>query len=86
MSTKLESVNRRGFSIELSSGSDLKRLKVPNGTRRILVEGTIGALRHAEFVEDSVLELVGSNGVIRIDFSKGDLSSASRKAKRGDEK
>ena len=34
----------RVFSVELSSGNDRRRVSVPNGLRRLLIEGTIGAL------------------------------------------
>jgi hypothetical protein len=64
----------RVFSIELSSGSDLRKVNVPNGSQRVMMEGTIGSLRRAEFIEDSVLELVGTKGVLRVDLSKLDLA------------
>jgi hypothetical protein len=83
LTAKLGAANKRGFSIELDSGSDLKRLSVPNGTQRILMEGTIGALKRVEFVEDSVLELVGSNGVLRVDLSREDLSKPPTRLQRG---
>ena len=79
MAAKLGAANKRGFSIELDSGSDLKRLNVPNGTQRILMEGTIGALKRVEFVEDSVLEMVGSRGVLRVDLSREDLAKRTEK-------
>jgi len=63
----------RSFSIELDSGSDLKRVSVPNGTQRILVEGSIGALRRVEFVENSVFEVKGSSGTLRVDLAREDL-------------
>jgi len=34
----------RVFSVELSPGNDLRRVSVPNGLRRLLIEGPIGAL------------------------------------------
>jgi len=52
----------------------VKRLNVPNGTQRVLMEGTIGSLRHAGFVEDTVLELEGTEGVLRVDLSMEDLA------------
>ena len=64
----------RVFSVELDSGSDVRKLSVPNGSQRIMMEGTIGALRHAGFVEDSVLELVGTAGILRVDLSREDLA------------
>ena len=59
--------------MELDSGSDLKKVSVPNGAQRLLMEGTIGTLKRVEFIEDSVLELAGSTGTIRIDLSREDI-------------
>jgi len=64
----------RVFTVELNSGSDVRKLNVPNGSQRILMEGTIGALKHVGFVEDSVLELIGTAGVLRVDLSREDLA------------
>ena len=63
----------RVFTIELDSGDALKKVSVPNGPQRLLLEGTIGSLRHAGFVEDSILELVGTKGSLRVDLSRKDL-------------
>jgi hypothetical protein len=73
----------RVFSVELNSGSEVKKLNVPNGAQRFLLEGTIGVLKQADFVEDSVLELIGTTGVLRVDLSREDLvrPSKDRRAK-----
>lgn len=73
------SEKERVFTVELNSGSDLKKVNVPDGAQRILMEGTIGTLKHAEFVEDTVLELVGTEGVLRVDLSREDLAKPSQK-------
>lgn len=64
---------KRVFSVELNSGSDLRNVNLPSGSQHLMVEGTIGALERAEFIEDSVLELVGTRGVLRVDLSPQDL-------------
>jgi hypothetical protein len=69
---------RRVFTVELNSGSDLKKLAVPNGVRCLLMEGTIGELKCAGFVENSVLELVGTTGLLRVDLSREDLARPAR--------
>jgi len=79
MSDAKQSRKERVFTVELNSGSDLRKVNVPNGTQRILVEGTIGTLEHARFVEDTVLELVGSGGVLRVDLAREDLEKPSPK-------
>jgi len=79
MARKKGAQARRVFSVELNSGDDLLRVNVPNRSQRIMVEGTIGALKRAEFVEDAVLELVGTNGTLRVDLTKSDLTKHARK-------
>lgn len=70
---------RRAFTIELNSKTDVERVMVPNGVGGFLVEGTIGALKHADFVEDSVLELTGTRGTLRVDLSMDDLARNARR-------
>ena len=41
------------------------------------MEGTLGSLEKAMFVEDSVLELVGTAGTLRVDLSMEDLKHGS---------
>ncbi len=64
----------RVFTVELNSKSDVRNLSVQNGVRRTVIEGTIGVLKHAEFVEDTVLELIGTRGVLRVDLAREDLA------------
>ena len=88
MSTSEERRSRQGrvFTIELKTGSGLKKVNVPNGAQRILVEGTIGPLKHAEFVEDAVLELAGTEGVLRVDLSTEDLAKSSQESQEAEDR
>ena len=72
----------RVFTLEINSCEDLKKVSIPDGRGRLLIEGTIGQLKRAEFVEDTVLELVGSRGVLRVDLSRGDFIKAQSKEVR----
>jgi hypothetical protein len=82
MPAKKELGKGRIFSVELDSGKDLMKVSVPNGRRRILLEGTIGTLREAGFVEDSILQLAGSEGVLRVDLSREDLTRTTQRHRR----
>ena len=78
---------KRVFSVELKSGSDLRNVNLPSESEHLMMEGTIGALERAEFIEDSVLELVGTHGVLRVDLSPQDLQKQCPKAQgAGDKK
>jgi len=47
---------------------------VHDGSGRVAIDGSIGTIRHARFIEESVLEVEGSGGTLRLDLSKEDLA------------
>jgi hypothetical protein len=68
----------RFFSVELKSKNDLKNITLVNDSNdSVLVEGTIGELVQATFAEGVVLEVVGKNGVLRLDLGADDIKRAS---------
>jgi hypothetical protein len=64
----------RSFSVELKSKVNLKNITLNNDIQEnSVIEGTIGKLEHAGFVEDTVLEVMGRKGVLRIDISETEI-------------
>jgi hypothetical protein len=64
----------RSFSIQLKSKVNLKNITLSDSSQEnALIEGTIGELEKAEFVEDNVLEVLGRKGVLRIDLSENEV-------------
>ena len=64
----------RVFSIELKSKNSLKSITLANGSNNsVLIEGTIGELVRATFAEGVVLEVVGKDGVLRLDLGEDPL-------------
>jgi len=64
----------RVFSIELKSKRNLKNVTLTNGSSdNVLVEGTIGELVQATFAEGVILEVVGKNGVLRVDLEQAEI-------------
>jgi len=64
----------RVFSVELKSKRNLKNVTLTNGSSdSVLVEGTIGELVQATFTEGIILEIVGKNGVLRIDLGEDEI-------------
>lgn len=62
------------FSIELKSKEFLRNIMISNRTgETVLVEGFLGKLEELSLVEDAMLELRGSNGVLRIDVKEDEL-------------
>jgi hypothetical protein len=72
---KLEKVNKeRFFSVELKSKVNLKNVTLTNGSHEnVLIEGSIGQLKRAEFAEDVILEVVGDKGVLRINLNQDEI-------------
>jgi hypothetical protein len=64
--------DKRMFTIELTSKSDVKNVSL-DGNDKVFIEGSLGTLKRAQFVEDLVLEVIGSNGELRIDLAMRDL-------------
>jgi hypothetical protein len=65
----------RSFSVELKPEANLRHIAYNNNSREhAIIEGSIGELEHAEFVEDMVLEIRGRKGVVRIDISEDDVT------------
>ena len=60
--------------MELKSKHQIKNLSLTNGSRdRVLVEGTIGELKQAAFIEDTLLEVTGDKGTLRINLNHSEL-------------
>lgn len=67
--------NERSFSIELKSKGYLRNITLNNESReKALVEGTIGELEHAEFVDDAILEVLGTKGILRIAIEENEIT------------
>jgi hypothetical protein len=66
----------RSFSIELRSRHALKNASLDEGDRQgVLVEGTLGRFESASFLEGVVLEVVGTDGVLRVDLLADEILS-----------
>ncbi len=69
----------RSFSIELNSKQTLKNVTLNNGSNEnVLIEGTIGGLVTAQFVEDDILEIAGTAGVLRVNIAKSEIAEAKK--------
>jgi len=71
----------RSFSIDLRSKIDLKNITLnDNFQDNALIEGTIGKLEHAGFVDNMILEVLGTKGVLRIDISENEIKKIATEA------
>ncbi len=73
-----KSDKERVFSVELKTKNSLKNVTLVNSScGSVLLEGTIGELVQATFAEGVVLEVVGTNGVLRLDLAEGEIKKKS---------
>lgn len=72
---KNKTINKeRVFSVELKSKRNLKNVTLTNGSSdSVLLEGTIGEFVQATFAEGIILEVVGKNGILRIDLREDEI-------------
>ena len=76
-------MRERNFSIDLMSSDAVKRASLEGAAfGKVTIEGTIGSLVHAKFVENLVLELVGTREVLRIDLATEDLAKEPLQTKK----
>jgi len=60
----------RDFSVELVSNKHLTKLSANGG---VLIEGTLGKLQTASFVEPEILEVKGDCGILRLNVRKTEI-------------
>jgi len=62
------------FSIEMKSKKHVRTISVSNESHdRVLFEGFLGELLELSMVEGKVLEIKGTNGILRVDLAEEDL-------------
>jgi hypothetical protein len=77
----------RLFSVELKSKANLRSLTIAsNSAEEVLVEGVLGELERARFAEGIILEVVCSNGTIRIDLREDEIIKPKRNENGGEAK
>jgi len=69
----------RIFSVEMRSKSHVKSISISNEARdRVLFEGDLGDLEELVMVEGGMLEVRGTNGVLRIELRREELLNVLR--------
>lgn len=78
----------RSFSIELNYDKHKFSTLSTDVHDGVLIEGTLGTLQHATFVEPEILEVKGSCGVLRVNLWRSEITVRDTTEKRtgGDSK
>ena len=66
----------RYFSLVLDSKDHLHKINVQEGTDGVLLEGNLGDLVRVTLLENSLLEITCTSGVIRFDIQRSELLQA----------
>jgi len=64
----------RDFSIELSSNRHRLSILSTDENGGVLIEGSLGKLQHASFVEPEILEVKGCFGVLRLHLRRSEIT------------
>ena len=64
----------RGFAIELTSNKYRRSTLSTDVYDGVLIEGTLGTLQRATFVEPEILEVKGSRGVLRVNLRRSEIT------------
>lgn len=74
MTPQREGKSDRVFTIELRSRRSIDDLSLDFGKQQgVTFEGTLGVFQSARFVDSMLLEIVGTEGVLRVDLSEGEI-------------
>jgi hypothetical protein len=69
----------RYFSIQMNSKQNLDKIIVDDGKKGILIEGDFGDLIDLSLLEDKLLEIQFSNGVLRLEVNNSELLQFTKK-------
>lgn len=65
---------KHSFSVEMKSKKHVRTISVSNESHdRVLFEGFLGDLQELSMVEGKVLEIRGTNGILRVDLAEENL-------------
>ena len=70
----------RYFSIQMKSKTSLDKIIVNDSQQGILIEGDLGDLTELSILEDKLLEIQFSNGVLRLEINQPELLQATEKS------
>ena len=70
-----DKATKGAFSVELNSKNNVKLVTIADNKRdRVQIEGYLGKILELNFLEDSLLEIRGFNGTLRLDLHIDDLN------------
>jgi len=87
MILKKRAAVERVFSVDLKSRNGVKTASLDDRKGSgVTIEGTLGVLERASFLDGTVLEIAGTMGVLRVDLQREELLGMPEKRASGREK
>lgn len=81
--TSMNKKLKLAFSVEMKSRDNIKTISMSNTPyESVLFEGFLGELEELWMVEEVILEVKGSNGILRIDLNEEELRKMLDKSKK----
>ena len=79
----VDEAKKSAFSVELNSKENVKLVTIADNKRdRVLIEGFLGKILKINFLENTLLEIIGLNGTLRLDLHVNDFKKIVTKKKR----
>ncbi|MFW9921274.1 MAG: hypothetical protein ACFFED_16860 [Candidatus Thorarchaeota archaeon] len=75
MAIQVDDNGERDFSIELKSSKHLHSVLSNRETECVIIEGTLGYLQHASFVDPEIFEVKGSYGILRVYLRSSEITA-----------
>ena len=70
-------LEKHSFSVELNIKEQVKRFYILDDSgNQVLFEGSLGDLKEISLIEGLMLEVRGSNGILRMDMTEEELKQA----------
>jgi hypothetical protein len=70
----INKVDEHSFSVEMKSEHCVRRMSfLDKENGQVFFEGFLGELQNVTLVEDLMLEIIGVNGILRVDISKEEM-------------
>ncbi len=68
------------FSIQMNSKTDLDKVMINDDKHGILIEGDLGELSNISLLEEKLLEIQFTKGVLRLELNQSELIRATEKS------
>lgn len=78
-------IDENSFSVQLKGKDSVKNVCLTDGSE-VLFEGYLGQLESLEMIDESIIEIQGSKGVLRFDLKKEQLLRLVESMEKGEKK